>query len=107
MIKEKEKILKAPLGEEEKEKKKRMREEEKRKKKEDAEEEEGIICDEKSVSLLAYRIQRCGSRFGLYTDFSWACAVLRIRDVYSGSEFFHPVSRAKKIPDPHQRINYF
>jgi hypothetical protein len=52
MIKEKEKILKAPLGEEEKEKKKRMREEEKRKKKEDAEEEEGIICDEKSVSLL-------------------------------------------------------
>jgi hypothetical protein len=57
MIKEKEKILKAPLGEEEKEKKKRMREEEKRKKKEDAEEEEGIICDEKSVSsLVSYAV---------------------------------------------------
>jgi hypothetical protein len=63
MIKEKEKILKAPLGEEEKEKKKRMREEEKRKKKEDAEEEEGIICDEKSVSLLM------------------SCAVFRIHDI--------------------------
>ena len=52
MIKEKDKILKAPLGEEEKEKKKRVREEEKRKKKEDAEEEEGIICEDKQVSLL-------------------------------------------------------
>jgi hypothetical protein len=26
--------------------------------------------------------------------------VLRIRDVYSGSEFFHPGSRVKKISDP-------
>jgi hypothetical protein len=26
--------------------------------------------------------------------------VLRIRDVYHGSEFFHPGSRVKKIPDP-------
>jgi hypothetical protein len=49
MIKEKEKILKAPLGEDEKEKKKRMREEERRKKKEDAEEEDGIICEDKLV----------------------------------------------------------
>jgi hypothetical protein len=32
--------------------------------------------------------------------------VLRIRDVYPGSEFFHPGSRVEKIPfpDPHQRI---
>ena len=49
MIKEKDRILKAPLGEDEKEKKRRMREEEKRKKKEDAEEEEGIICEDKVV----------------------------------------------------------
>ncbi len=43
-------------------------------------------------------------------------AVLRIRDVYPGSEFFHrgsririiyPGSRVKKIPDPHQRIQVF
>jgi hypothetical protein len=27
-------------------------------------------------------------------------AVLRIRDAYPGSEFFHPRSRVKKIPDP-------
>ena len=53
MIKEKEKILKSPLGEDEKEKKKRMKEEEKRKKKEDAEEEEGIICEDKQVSRSA------------------------------------------------------
>jgi hypothetical protein len=26
--------------------------------------------------------------------------VLRIRDFYPGSEFFHPVSRVKKIPNP-------
>jgi hypothetical protein len=26
--------------------------------------------------------------------------VLRIRDVYPGSEFFHPDPRANKIPDP-------
>ncbi len=31
-------------------------------------------------------------------------SVLRIQDVYPGSEFFHPGSRIKKIPDPHQRI---
>ncbi len=36
--------------------------------------------------------------------FSWT--VLRIRDVYSGPEFFQPGSRVKKIPDPdpHQRL---
>jgi hypothetical protein len=35
--------------------------------------------------------------------------VLRIRDVYPGSEFFRPGSRVKKIPDPdpHQRILVF
>jgi hypothetical protein len=27
-------------------------------------------------------------------------SMLRIRDVYPGSEFFHPGSRVKKIPDP-------
>jgi hypothetical protein len=27
-------------------------------------------------------------------------AVLRIRDAYPGSEFFHPRSRVYKIPDP-------
>jgi hypothetical protein len=27
-------------------------------------------------------------------------SVLRIRDVYPGSEFFHPGSRVKKAPDP-------
>jgi hypothetical protein len=30
-----------------------------------------------------------------------------IRDVYPGSEFFHPESRVKKLPDPHQRIKVF
>jgi hypothetical protein len=30
--------------------------------------------------------------------------LLRIRDVYPGFEFFHPGSRVKTIPDPHQRI---
>jgi hypothetical protein len=36
-------------------------------------------------------------------------AVLRIRDVFRGSEFFHPGSRVKKIPDPdpHQKFKYF
>jgi hypothetical protein len=34
-------------------------------------------------------------------------AVLRIRDVYPGSEFFHPGSQVKKIPDPHKRIEVF
>ncbi len=29
----------------------------------------------------------------------WAKSVLRVRDVYPGPEFFHPVSRVKKIPD--------
>ncbi len=33
--------------------------------------------------------------------------VLRIRDVYPGSEFFRPGSWVKKIPDPHQRIRDF
>jgi hypothetical protein len=28
------------------------------------------------------------------------CSLLRIRDVYLGSEFFHPESRAKKAPVP-------
>jgi hypothetical protein len=32
--------------------------------------------------------------------------VLRIRDVYPGSECFHPGSTVKKIPDPHQRFEY-
>jgi hypothetical protein len=33
-------------------------------------------------------------------------SVLRIRDVYPGSEFFHPGFRLKEIPDPdpHKRI---
>jgi hypothetical protein len=31
-------------------------------------------------------------------------AVLRIPDFYPGSEFFHPRSRVKKIPDPHERV---
>jgi hypothetical protein len=31
-------------------------------------------------------------------------SVLRIRDVYPGSEYIHPGSMVKKIPDPHQRI---
>jgi hypothetical protein len=30
--------------------------------------------------------------------------MLRIRDFYPESEFFHPGSRVKEIPDPHQRI---
>jgi hypothetical protein len=33
--------------------------------------------------------------------------VLRIRDVYPGSEFLHPGSRIKRIPDPHKRILVF
>jgi hypothetical protein len=36
----------------------------------------------------------------LYNMFKLYSAELRIRDVYPGSEFFHPGSRAKKIPDP-------
>ncbi len=31
-------------------------------------------------------------------------SVLRIRDVYPGSAFFHPGSRVKKIPDPRKKI---
>jgi hypothetical protein len=31
-------------------------------------------------------------------------SVMQIRDVYPRSEFFHPGSRVKNIPDPHQRI---
>jgi hypothetical protein len=36
-------------------------------------------------------------------------SVLRIPDVYPGSEFFYPGPRVKKIPDldPHQRIFVF
>ena len=56
MIKEKDKILKTPLGEDEKEKKRRMREEEKRKKKEDAEEEDGIICEDKVVIYILHTL---------------------------------------------------
>ncbi len=33
--------------------------------------------------------------------------MLQIQDVSPGSEFFHPGSRVKKIPDPHQRIQVF
>ncbi len=33
-----------------------------------------------------------------------AQVMLRIRDFYPESEFFHPGSRVKEIPDPHQRI---
>ncbi len=44
-------------------------------------------------------------------DFSKNITVLRIRDVYPGSEFFHPGSRVKKFripdPDPYQRILVF
>jgi hypothetical protein len=29
--------------------------------------------------------------------------MLRIRDVYPGSDFFYPESRVDNIPDPHQR----
>ncbi len=32
-------------------------------------------------------------------------AVLRIRDVYPGIEFFHPGSRVKYIPDPGSALN--
>jgi hypothetical protein len=33
----------------------------------------------------------------------WQEPVLRTRDVYPGYEFFHPGSRAQKIPDPQHR----
>jgi hypothetical protein len=101
MIKEKEKILKAPLGEEEKEKKKRMREEEKRKKKEDAEEEEGIICDEKSVSLLTVlKVVDQDSDYIRISIWFVQCCGSEMFNPDPGYEFFHPGYRVKKIPDP-------
>jgi hypothetical protein len=48
--------------------------------------------------------KNCTTRTKNINFLSGLRTVPRIQDVHPGSKFFHPGSRAKKIPDPHQRI---
>jgi hypothetical protein len=63
---------------------------------------QGTIFPSPSTTGLVYSLI---NQFLLKHIFCSLCGIFS--DVYPGSEFLHPGSRVKKIPDPHQRIEVF